>query len=456
MSRNIEENIIKLLRPSSIQLKFLNNVYLLIKKKLTDCLSKRQLDAIVEPEGSFAKNTLLSDKWELDIFILFKNVSEEWIINNSEEFLRECLKGFPISLRYAQHPYITVHLMGIQADVVPAKLIEKPIGTLGVDRTPFHTSYIRRKIGKKPRLADEIRLLKSFFKGIGTYGAESSIGGFSGYLAELLVVYYGSFKKVLEEASKWRPGVFLDIEGIGNEKLLKRKYKNSVMIVVDPVDPERNAAAAVTFEKFSTFILSARAYLRKPCKTYFHIYAHERKKVLEKKEIRDILPRTVILYFEGDYEYLSKDSLLGKLKRLETYIANALRLYGFKVVRHKFYTDEITRAAIFFELESFNLPEVELLEGPYSWDLQERTLRFLVKRSEERGSVWISKDGKLIGVRKRRFVRASDLIIYVLESAPKMKFTRSFKVLRGDEAKGWLHLTLTSFISEVPVWMSCL
>ncbi len=456
MSEDIEEEVLRVLKPSLVQIKLLNNFYRLIKDRMVRCLTRRGLNAIVEPEGSFAKNTLLSDKWELDIFVLFKDVDESWILNNAEILLRECLEGLPISIRYAQHPYVTVHLMGMQADVVPAKFIKKPTGKLGVERTPFHTRYVRKKIRENPRIADEIRLLKSFLKGIGAYGAESSIGGFSGYLAELLVIYYGSFRRTLEEVSNWKPGIFIDIENIGNEDFLKRKYKDSVLIVVDPVDPERNVAASVTLEKFSTFILSARTYLNKPCKNYFHIYSHKREYSSRRGLFKDVLSRTIIVYLEGDYERLPRDSLLGKLKRLATYITRELRLYNFNVIRYKFYTDEVTKAAIVFELESLIKPKTELLKGPYSWDALERTLKFLRKRISEKGYVWVNDEGMLIGVRERRFTKATDLVAYVLASAPLLKFTKRIRVLAGEEARGWLSLILKNFILEVPAWMSCL
>jgi tRNA adenylyltransferase (EC 2.7.7.25) len=44
---------------------------------------------------------------------------------------------------------------------------------------------------------DEVRLLKKFMKGIGVYGAEIKVKGFSGYVAELLVYFYDSFRNVL-------------------------------------------------------------------------------------------------------------------------------------------------------------------------------------------------------------------------------------------------------------------
>jgi tRNA nucleotidyltransferase (CCA-adding enzyme) len=44
----------------------------------------------------------------------------------------------------------------------------------------------------------EVRLLKKFMKGTGVYGAEIKIGGFSGYLCELLILKYRSFAQTIE------------------------------------------------------------------------------------------------------------------------------------------------------------------------------------------------------------------------------------------------------------------
>ena len=44
-------------------------------------------------------------------------------------------------------------------------------------------------------LKGEVRILKKFFLHIGVYGAEIAKEGFSGYVSEVLISYFGSFEK---------------------------------------------------------------------------------------------------------------------------------------------------------------------------------------------------------------------------------------------------------------------
>jgi len=88
-----------------------------------------------------------------------------------------------------------------------------------------------------PELRREARLLKKFAKGIGTYGAEIKIGGFSGMLIDSLVLYY---------QSSWRrsytplPGRRVHFSRSGSSEGVvspREKDPNVDLVVIDPVDP---------------------------------------------------------------------------------------------------------------------------------------------------------------------------------------------------------------------------
>ncbi|MEB3774463.1 MAG: nucleotidyltransferase domain-containing protein, partial [Desulfurococcales archaeon] len=245
-------HILGLVRPTPTQYTLLSRLYRIVESRLRPCLERLGLRTVVEAEGSYAKGTLLSDKWEIDVFVVV-DADRRWIREESLGVLLDCLQGLPVVTKYSQHPYVTVSLMGMEADVVPVKMVGSPGEALGVERTPFHTRWVRERITED--LADEVRLLKSFLKGIGVYGAETARGGFSGYLAEVLTITYGGFMEVLREASRWRPPVRVDPVGHGDWGVLERKYRGYPLIVVDPVDPVRNLAGAVTLRSLSTCLL---------------------------------------------------------------------------------------------------------------------------------------------------------------------------------------------------------
>ncbi len=400
---SLEEEVLESLRPTRIQLGLLWSLFAWIQGVLVECLEARGLEAVIEPAGSFAKGTLLRDKAEIDVFVLFRGVDDYWIRREAESILRECLAPrVPLIVKYSQHPYVTVEVMGLEADIVPAILVDKPRRRgLGVERTPFHTRYVLSRL--TPCQRDEVRLLKSFLKGLGVYGAEAHVRGFSGYLAELLVIAYGSFRGVLEEASRWRPPVYVDPEGSGDPQLLARKYPESPLIVVDPVDPERNAAAAVSIESLSTFITAARLYLEKPSKAFFHVF--------QAPPASPAPGVAVIAECHGDYASKPPEVVWSKARRAAETLYREARRAGFPVARYWFWTDEVGRVELGLLAESHELPEYEYVEGPAPWEDRGRPERFIEKRLARGEPVWISHTGRLAGMRRRKWTRLEDFAL---------------------------------------------
>src|SRR2546430_7134858 len=130
-----------------------------------------------------------------------------------------------------------------------------------VDRTPLHVDYVLGRV--KEGQTDEIRLLKAWAEGIGVYGAEAKILGFSGYLCELLVLKYVTVRGGLEASLSWRPGIVLELD-----RAPARTFPEP-LTVVDPVDPNRNVASAVSVEQLATFVHAAREYLQSPSERFF-------------------------------------------------------------------------------------------------------------------------------------------------------------------------------------------
>ena len=90
----------------------------------------------------------------------------------------------------------------------------------------------------------------------GTYGSEFKVGGFAGYLCELLIIKYGTFEECLKKASMWKFGHVIDLKNYNTSNLF-----NDPLIVIDPTDMNRNVGAALRLDKMAEFIQSARNYL---------------------------------------------------------------------------------------------------------------------------------------------------------------------------------------------------
>jgi tRNA nucleotidyltransferase (CCA-adding enzyme) len=351
----------------------------------------------VSLEGSAAKNTWIRGRAEADIFIHFdprvsREELERLIVEIGSNLIEE-LGGEPV-IMYADHPYVEGVVDGVTVDVVACYRVEPPNWIGATDRTPYHTRYVLGRL--KPGQEDEVRLLKGFMRACGVYGAEIKVEGFSGYLAELLTIYYDSFINAIREISGWKPPITIDLEGYyeSREKILEA-FPESPLIVVDPVDRSRNVAAAVSFTRLSELILAAKLFLKKPSTRFFK----PSDRAPSTGELRALLKDRSILYVYFRLEdRRPRDVLWGELKRSEQGIRRCLENMGFTVYRSISWTDERKECMLIFELDRTELPRYYLHKGPpvYLKNADE----FVEKWREAIAGPWI--EGERLYVLRRR------------------------------------------------------
>ncbi len=210
--------------------------------------------------GSTAKHTNLKNA-DIDIFIVFdRKFSERQMESIGLKVGHEVL---PDGIeRYAEHPYVSGHIQGRKIDIVPCFRIENNTRIISsVDRTPLHTEYVLSHLDEKRR--NDVLALKLFMKSIGVYGSEIRVQGFSGYVCELLVINLGSFQKVLERFASQKGRLV-----IPDATPLAAKYRSPV-VIEDPTDSTRNAAAAISLENLSIMKIESRLYLHSPSPSFF-------------------------------------------------------------------------------------------------------------------------------------------------------------------------------------------
>ena len=303
--------------------------------------------------GSVAKGTNLKDP-DIDIFIQFSNRYEKKHVEKwGLEIAHSVIKNGYES--YAEHPYLRGEVQGYRVDIVPCFRVENPSSRISsVDRTPFHTEFVKKHLSSEKR--DDVRLLKAFMKGIGVYGAEAKVMGFSGYLCELLVIKYGSFLDVLHHASKWKRSVYLHLGNGG------AKFK-APLVFIDPVDSGRNVASAVSEESKSMFILASKEFLKNPKIEFFFpnpTRALSKDNILSKLNERG----TYIYAFIFRNPNVIDDVLYPQIRRTIKVFINILR--DFLPVSSYYYVNE-ENVVILVELERDTLPEVVRHEGPTVW-----------------------------------------------------------------------------------------
>ncbi len=264
--------------------------------------------------------------------------------------------------RFAEHPYLEIFIDDFRVDIVPC--YDAPPGEWqsATDRTPYHTDYIRTRLGQE--LHDEVRLLKKFMQGIGVYGAEIKIGGFSGYLCELLVMKYGSFAKVIEAFAAYNRRVVIDLEGFyaGRERELGLLFPEP-LVIVDPVDKGRNVASAVQTQKLYEFIGASRAFLKTPKEEFFY-------PPLQHAISPDIL-ESHLMHCCSSFLFLAigeltavPDVLWGQLYRSKRSLRTLLETNDYKVLRDNVWSNEKALSVFVFELEQNVLPNVKKHLGP--------------------------------------------------------------------------------------------
>lgn len=376
----------------------------------------------VEIGGSYAKGTWLSGEVDLDIFVkLKKDVDEKTFESIGKTIGFDSLKKFKPYVRYSEHPYVEAEIEHTRVNVVPCYDVEIGGWKSAADRSSFHTKFILQSLDQPKR--DEVRLLKKFLIGIGIYGAEIAKEGFGGYVAEVLVHHYGSFLGVLEAASS-----FVQHQVIGNPT----KKFDTPLIIIDPIDSNRNLGTAVSAESVGRFILASRTFLKKPSLSFFK----QQQRKLNKKN----LDNTVIVKF--NYKGRSPDIIWGQIKRATTAVAGQLDLSGFEVLRKSCITDERSEAALLFLLRSSTIEKNLIRRGPDVF-MRKESENYIAKNSRKSQVMWVNDIGKILSLQESAYHDAKTFLQYLLKknlsasgipSGLVKDIKHDFKILNGRQA----------------------
>ncbi|MDD5178521.1 MAG: nucleotidyltransferase domain-containing protein, partial [Candidatus Nanoarchaeia archaeon] len=149
--------------------------------------------------GSWAKNTHLTGNHDIDIYVKF-NLNEYQKKDISKILEKELRKHFKIEKLHGSRDYFQIKKEHYTIELIPILEINKASEAKNItDISPLHVKFVN----KNKKYSDHIRLSKRFAKVAKVYGAESYIKGFSGYVLEILTIYYKSFNNLIKAVSKW-------------------------------------------------------------------------------------------------------------------------------------------------------------------------------------------------------------------------------------------------------------
>ncbi|MEK6856404.1 MAG: nucleotidyltransferase domain-containing protein, partial [Nanoarchaeota archaeon] len=273
--------------------------------------------------GSVAKNTFLKGDYDIDIFVQFekekyKNKDISVILHTKlKKVFKSAAKISGLHKLHGSRDYFQIRQDPFTFEVIPILKIAKAGEAENItDISPLHTEWVKQH----NRLTDEIRLTKAFCKANRLYGAESYIRGFSGYSLEILTIAHNSFESLIKAASRWKSGTRIDVKKHGVKKLNQSKI--SPLILIDPVQPDRNAAAALSEKKFNEFVNLAKEFLHNPSPNFFEYTKFDLERIKSASILR-IIPLS------------GKEDIVGaKLIKCMEYIHRKLKEEGYEVTEH--------------------------------------------------------------------------------------------------------------------------
>lgn len=351
--------VLKKITPTEKDLEEEKMIFLQIKEKINKMKGNH---SHLEWCGSSARNTHLKSDRDLDLFVMFeKEMDSKQLEKEGLKIGKNVFRGHAWEKAYSQHPYIRGKIKNFDIEIVPSYIVKSGSEKKSaVDRTPFHNKFILSSLTEKQK--QEVRLLKQFLKGIGAYGADLKNCSLPGYGAELLIVKYKTFENVLNETKNWKIGTTITF----NDKKSLVKF-DQPLIIIDPVDENRNVASALSLEQFQKIKLASMLFLKNPSLKFFFP-----KKIIpwKKEKIRKMLNKKelIAIYSKFPKKDLS-DIVWGQLRRFLKKITKHLIEKDFNVLRETIWSDE---EDIYFiiQLESLDLQEAKKIIGPKASDTE--------------------------------------------------------------------------------------
>lgn len=366
MASNLDKvlaTVLKRVTPSEKERKSVLSLADTLVRKVKTAAKKARVDAQVRVEGSVAKDTWLQEEPDIDIFVQVpSSMSREAFGTVYLNIAKEATKGFKQVERFAEHPYLEAFVNKTRVNIVPCYRAKRGEWMSATDRTPFHTDYVKPRLNEQ--LRGEIRLLKRFMKGVGVYGAEIRVGGFSGYLCELLILKYNSFVGVLKSAADLRTAWLIDYEGYykGRESELPKIFEEP-LVVVDPVDKGRNVASAVRKERLIEFVAASREFLKNPSLEFF--YPRETKVFSARQLLSEMKKRgSTLVFVKFGKVKAVPDVLWGQLYKTQRSLRKMLEQNDFHVIHDSAWSNEQNLNVFVFEVEHGKLPLVKKHLGP--------------------------------------------------------------------------------------------
>ncbi len=394
----IGEEVISLITPDEEEKKKISVLVDEFMMKLNAQIKTAKLKAKPIVGGSYAKNTWISGVKDIDIFVKFdyrsfKDKSDK-ISDLLEPLLKKAFKN--IERLHGSRDYFQIDKKGILFEIIPVIDVKDPENVLNItDMSLLHAEWVKKHAKK----TEQIILAKSFFKAQDIYGAESYIQGFSGYSIELLTIHYKTFNNLLKNIAKWKPKTIIDLKKHHKDVMFELNSSKilSPLVLVDPVQPGRNVAAALSLENYEKMISASKNYIKSPSKSFF------KKKEFKIEDLRKKAKgKKFILVGSSPRE--GKHDVVGcKLLKCFNFIYNKLILNDFDVIDKGWNWDKKGDALFWYIIKS-DIPQEKEWEGP---PLKNKKHVALFRKKHKK--TFVKKD-RVFAVVKRKHTQPQDMV----------------------------------------------
>ncbi|MGV8169527.1 MAG: nucleotidyltransferase domain-containing protein [Candidatus Nanoarchaeia archaeon] len=354
--KKIIEEYKEITKPGKKELLLINSFV----DKINNELKKRKIKAEASLGGSVAKGTFIKNNFDADIFIKFE---KEYRGKNISDVLEKLLTELKIKFSkvHGSRDYFQIK-EEFTYELVPVLKVKDYREAENVaDMSPLHVDYFNKQAKKIKNLRDEIRVTKLFMKSARVYGAESYIKGFSGHVVDLLLIKYQTFLDLVKNASKWKEEVIIDLEKyhIDPKMSLNSSKISGPLIIVDPLQKNRNAAAALSKECFASFKDRCSEFLENPSKEFFEL--PDFRKIIEQKisetKNTDVFMLSIIP-LEG-----KRDVIGSKILKIKEHVEKISKEEDFKILWGDWFFDE-KNSRICFAFEKESLGSTKKIRGP--------------------------------------------------------------------------------------------
>jgi tRNA nucleotidyltransferase (CCA-adding enzyme) len=181
---------------------------------------------------------------------------------------------------------------------------------------------------------------------------------------------------------------------------------SSDIVVIDPTDPSRNVADALSIEKAAEFQYYAREFLKQPSESFFK----QEKQTLPAKKITEKMDQRgteFIGVLIDTPTTLVEDTLIPQLRKTQESTQTVLKELNFPVVS-SFVGSTDQKSIIVFELETTTLPKMAKHQGP-PVEMEGPTEQFITSLSDEAQGPFI-EDNRIVARVQREFTDVQDFL----------------------------------------------